>query len=76
MSNSKSLEVSEHLTNNADKIYKLAELIYEALNQVDYDPMNSSFEHLDAKVKDMFHGYAVKIFTDVAFGAETANQPD
>lgn len=43
---------------NQDKIMVLANKIWDALNEVDYDPMHPNFEHLDDPIKDKIIEFA------------------
>lgn len=46
---------------NQDKIMVLANKIWEALNEVDYDPMHPNFEHLDDQIKDKIITFASEL---------------
>lgn len=48
---------------NADKIHQLAGLIWDALNQIDPDPMHPQFEHFEDPIKDVVIGAAVALLT-------------
>lgn len=41
-----------------DKVMVLAEKMWDALNEVDYDPMHPRFSEFDDKVKEKVIGYA------------------
>lgn len=43
-----------------EKINKLAQKIWDSINEVDYDPMNPNFEFLDDPVKDKIVEFATE----------------
>ena len=40
------------------KIDKLSKCIWEKINELDYDPMNASFEHLDNETKNKINTFS------------------
>ncbi len=41
--------------------YKLAEIIWDGLNEVDYDPMHPKFKHFEDKIKDDILAFAATL---------------
>ena len=62
------LAQQELIDNHAKEINAMAKGMWDALNEIDYDPMHPQWEHFDDPIKDAFISAAGKAFVSLQSG--------